>query len=159
MQDFIGAVSLVLPAVVRSWNIVLRDNTNTAMCLLYLLVKTSKFSRVVQQTMTKRERRKNKERDIWNLSALLNQHQMSALNQMESSGWQVFCVRISLFQDPEVVLVNADGDAFATLEYDGELNLTPDLSLRKDDLRVYTVRKTTPSRTSAYLQRRRMGVG
>jgi hypothetical protein len=109
--------------------------------------------------MTKRERRKNKERDIWNLSALLNQHQMSALNQMESSGWQVFCVRISLFQDPVVVVVNSDGDAFATLEYDGELNLTPDLSVRKDDLSVYTVNKTTPSRISAYLQRRRMGVG
>jgi hypothetical protein len=109
--------------------------------------------------MTKKERRKNKERDIWNLSALLNQHQMSALNQMESSGWQVFCVRISLFQDPVVVVVNSDGDAFATLEYDGELNLTPDLSVRKDDLSVYTVNKTTPSRISAYLQRRRMGVG
>jgi hypothetical protein len=109
--------------------------------------------------MTKKERRKNKERDIWNLSALLNQHQMSALNQMESSGWQVFCVRISLFQDPVVVVVNSDGDAFATLEYDGELNLTPDLSVRKDDLSVYKVNKTTPSRISAYLQRRRMGVG
>ena len=100
--------------------------------------------------MTKRERRKNKERDIWNLSALLNQHQMSALNQMETSGWQVFCVRISLFQDPVVVVANADGDAFATLEYDGELNLTPDLSLRMDDLRVYTVNKTTPCHASAY---------
>ena len=109
--------------------------------------------------MTKRERRKNKERDIWNLSALLNQHQMSALNQMESSGWQVFCVRISLFQDPVVVVVNSDGDAFATLEYDGELNLTPDLSVRKDDLSAYKVKNATPSRTSAYLQRRRMGVG
>ena len=106
--------------------------------------------------MTKRERRKNKERDIWNLSELLNQHQMSALNQMESSGWQVFCVRISLFQDPVVVVANSDGDAFATLEYDGELNLTPDLSLRKDDLKVCTVKKTTPSRTSAYLQQRRL---
>jgi hypothetical protein len=108
--------------------------------------------------MTKRERRKNKERDIWNLSELLNQHQLSALNQMGSSGWQVFCVRISLFQDPVVVVVNSDGDAFATLEYDGELNTTPDLSLRMDDLRVYTVKKTTPSRTSAYLQRWRTGV-
>jgi hypothetical protein len=108
--------------------------------------------------MTKKERRKNRERDIWNLSELLNQHQISALNQMESSGWQVFCVRSSLFQDPVVIVVNSDGDAFATLEYDGELNLTPDLSLRKDDSRVYAVNKRTPSRTSAYLQRRRMGL-
>ena len=98
--------------------------------------------------MTKRERRKNKERNICNFYELLNQHQMSALSQMESSGWQVFCVRISLFQDPVVVVVNADGDTYATLEYDGEFNLTPDLSLRKDDLRVYTVKKTTPFSTS-----------
>ena len=37
-------------------------------------------------------------------------------------------------QDPVIVVVNSVGDAFATLEYDGELNLTPDLTLRKDDL-------------------------
>jgi hypothetical protein len=126
------------------------------MCLLYLQVKTGNFLRKYRITMTQKERRRNKERDIWNLSELLNEHQISALNQTESSGWQVFCVRISLFQDPVVVVVNSDGDAFATMEYDGELNLTPDLSLRKDDLRVCTVKKTTPSRTSTYLQRRRL---
>jgi hypothetical protein len=53
VQDFIGEVGLALPAVVRSWDIVLRDNTNTAMCLLYLLVKTSKFSRVVPHSHDK----------------------------------------------------------------------------------------------------------
>ena len=90
--------------------------------------------------MTQKERHRNKERVIWNLSELLNEHQMSALNQMESSGCQVFCVRIFLFQDPVVVVANSDGYAFATMGYDGELNLTPDLSLRKDDLRVCTVK-------------------
>lgn len=83
--------------------------------------------------MTKKERRKNKERCIWNFSELLNPHQMSALKSIESSGWQLFCVRTSIFQEPVVVVINADGDAFATLEYDGELDLTPDLSFRKDD--------------------------
>jgi hypothetical protein len=56
------------------------------------------------------------------------------LNRIESNGWQVFCVRTSLFRDPVIVVVNSEGDAFATLEYDGELNLNPDLTLRKDDL-------------------------
>ena len=101
--------------------------------------------------MMQKDRRKNRGRDIWNLSELLNEHQTSALNQMESVGWQVFCVRISLFQDPVVVVINSDGDAFATLEYDGELNLTPDLSLRKDDLRACTARKAALSRASACL--------
>jgi hypothetical protein len=109
--------------------------------------------------MAQKDGRKNKDRTIANLSGLLNQHQMSAMNYLESSGWQVFCVRTSLFQDPVVVVVNSDGDAFATREYDGELDLTPDLSIRKDDLRIYTVNKAKPSRASAYLQQRRPGVG
>lgn len=75
--------------------------------------------------MTQKQRHRNKERVIWNLSGLLNEHQMSALNHMESSGCQVFCVRISLFQDPVVVVANSDGYAFATMGYDGQLNLTP----------------------------------
>ena len=109
--------------------------------------------------MTRQDRRRDKKRTIWNVSGLLSHHQIRALNRIESNGWQVFCVRTSLSQDPVIVVVNSVGDAFATLEYDGELNLTPDLSVRKDDLSVYTVNKTTPSRISAYLQRRRMGVG
>jgi hypothetical protein len=79
------------------------------------------------------ERRRNKSSAVENLDDLLNQHQMRALRYVESSGWKLFCVRTSLFQDPEVVIVNADGDMFATLEHDGEINMAPDLSLRKAD--------------------------
>lgn len=53
VQDLMGVVSLALAAVAHSWNIVLWDNKNTAMCLLYLLVKTSKFSQVVQDNRDK----------------------------------------------------------------------------------------------------------
>ena len=84
--------------------------------------------------MATQERRKSKEGAIRGASGLLNQHQMRALKGIESPGWQLFCVRASLFQDPEVIVVNSDGDTFAVLEYDGELNFTPDLTLRKDDL-------------------------
>jgi hypothetical protein len=84
--------------------------------------------------MIQQDRRRDKKRTIWNVSGLLSHHQIRALNRIESNGWQVFCVRTSLFQDPVIVVVNSEGDAFATLEYDGELNLNPDLTLRKDDL-------------------------
>jgi hypothetical protein len=84
--------------------------------------------------MNQQDRRRDKKRTIWNVSGLLSHHQIRALNRIESSGWQVFCVRSSLSQDPVIVVVNSEGDAFATLGYDGELNLTPDLTLRKDDL-------------------------
>ena len=84
--------------------------------------------------MIQQDRRRDKKRTIWNVSGLLSHHQIRALNRIKSSGWQVFCVRSSLSQDPVIVVANSEGDAFATLEYDGELNLTPDLTLRKDDL-------------------------
>jgi hypothetical protein len=146
-------------AVAHSWIIVPLDNMKTAMCCLNLLVRPIIFTRKLRITMTQKERRKSRERDVWNLSRILNQHQKSALNQIELSGWQVFCVRISIFQDPVVIVVNSEGDAFATLEYDGELNLTPDLSFRRDDLGISTVKKTSPPRTSAYLQRQRLMAG
>lgn len=84
--------------------------------------------------MIQQDRRRDEKRTIWNVSGLLSQHQIRALNRIESSGWRVFCVRTSLFQDPVIVVVNSEGDVFATLEHDGELNLTPELALRKDDL-------------------------
>ena len=102
--------------------------------------------------MTQQERRK--ERVIQKHEELLNRYQQSALHSLMSSGWQLFCVRASLFENPVVIVVNSDGDAFATMEYDGELNFTPDLSLRKDELRVCAAKKTMLSCTSAYLERR-----
>jgi len=84
--------------------------------------------------MTQQDRRSDKKRTIWNVSGLLSQHQIRALNRIESAGWQVFCVRTSIVHDPVIVVVNSGGDVFATLEYDGELDLTPDLTFRKDDL-------------------------
>ena len=82
--------------------------------------------------MTQQDRRSDKKRTIWNVSGLLSQ--IRALNRIESAGWQVFCVRTSIVHDPVIVVVNSGGDIFATLEYDGELDLTPDLTFRKDDL-------------------------
>jgi len=45
VEDFMGEVSLAQPAVAHSWNIVLWDNTNTVMCLLYLLMRQVNFLR------------------------------------------------------------------------------------------------------------------
>ena len=84
--------------------------------------------------MVQQDRRSDKKRTIWNVSRLLSHHQIRALNRIQSDGWEVFCIRTLLFHDPVIVVVNSGGDVFATLEYDGELNLTPDLTLRKDDL-------------------------
>lgn len=84
--------------------------------------------------MVQNDRRKNKDRVSENLKEQLNPHQRRALDYIESTGWQLFCVRNPPFQNPVVVVVNSEGDVFATMEYDGELNLTPHLALRKNDL-------------------------
>ena len=84
--------------------------------------------------MIQQDRRSDKNRTIWNVSGLLSHHQIRALNRIQSDGWEVFCIRTSLFHDPVIVVVNSGGDVFATLEYDGELNFIPDLTFRKDDL-------------------------
>ena len=84
--------------------------------------------------MAQKERRKDKEPIRQNLNELLNQHQRRALGDMESSGWKLFCVRTSFFKKPVVVVSNSDGDVFAAMEHDGELNFTPGLAFRKDDL-------------------------
>ena len=84
--------------------------------------------------MVQKDRRKNREVARETLEYLLNHHQRRALPYIEATGWQIFCVRTSLFGNPVVVVVNSEGDVFATLEHDGELNVTPLLPLRHDDL-------------------------
>jgi hypothetical protein len=84
--------------------------------------------------MAQKDRRKNRVVAPETLEELLNQHQQRALPYIEATGWRLFCVRTALFGNPVVVVVNSEGDVFATLEYDGELNVTPLLSLRRDDL-------------------------
>jgi hypothetical protein len=69
---------------------------------------------------------------------LLNPHQRRALREIESTGWQLLFVRTSLFRAPVVIIANPENDILATLEYDGQMNMTPDLSLRKDDRSIRT---------------------
>jgi hypothetical protein len=82
---------------------------------------------------TRKERRKNAAPAREDVEELFNPHQLRALRDMESSGWKLLFVRTSLFQAPVIVITTAEGDIFATLDHDGQLNMTPDLSLREDD--------------------------
>jgi hypothetical protein len=93
------------------------------------------------ENMALKERRKNKSSVMENLDELLNQHQQRGLRYVEQSGWELFCVRTSLFQEPVVIIVNSENDIFAALEHDGEMNMAPDLALREDDLPVRTVKQ------------------
>ena len=80
---------------------------------------------------------KEKRKDIApipdNLDELLNQHQMRALCQIESFGWQLYYVRRPLFQAPVPRIISPEGDKVATIELDGRINLVPDSDVRKDE--------------------------
>jgi len=80
-----------------------------------------------------KEKRKDMASVPNNLNKYLNLHQMHALRQIESFGWQLHFVRRSLFQEPVPVIFSPDGDKFATLERDGRINMTPDSALRKEE--------------------------
>jgi hypothetical protein len=67
-----------------------------------------------------------------NLGELLNQNQMRTLRQIKKFGWQLHFVRRPSFQEPIAVIINPEGDKFATLETDGRIKVTTDLTVRKE---------------------------
>ena len=90
------------------------------------------------ERFSRNERRKNQPTLKEGVEKFLNPHQLRALRDNESSGWRLLFVRTSLFQAAVVVIVSSEGDVFATLEHDGQVNMTPDLSLRGIDLPIAT---------------------
>lgn len=78
------------------------------------------------------DRRKRDAPVVNNTADFLSPHQLRALPQLDALGWKVHFVRTSLFQEPVVVLVSSGGDMYAVLEHDGEINLMPAVSLRKE---------------------------
>ncbi|TVZ40557.1 hypothetical protein P886_4990 [Alteromonadaceae bacterium 2753L.S.0a.02] len=78
----------------------------------------------------KRERRNRSKPIPYNLSEYLNEDQSMSLRHMESFGWQLAFIRRPLFQDPMVVVANADQSQFGLLEVDGSINTSAMLELR-----------------------------
>jgi hypothetical protein len=76
------------------------------------------------------ERRIGKEPIPKNPERLLSETQALALHQIESFGWHLEFLRRPLFQDPVVVVVNADRSQRGVLEEDGRINMEPDIKLR-----------------------------
>lgn len=77
-----------------------------------------------------RERRERSKPIPFNLSEYLNEDQTLTLRQMESFGWQLAFIRRPLFQEPLVVVANADQTKFGVLEKDGSINMNAMFDLR-----------------------------
>lgn len=76
------------------------------------------------------EKRKGEKPIPEHVKDYLNTAQLAELHTIESFGWQLKYIRRPLFQEPVVVVVNADGSSIGVLEDDGRLNLEPDIELR-----------------------------
>jgi len=77
------------------------------------------------------EKRKGQKPIPENLKDYLNDAQQVELHVIEGFGWNLKYIRRPLFQDPVLVVMNADGSSTAVLEENGELNLDPDIAIRK----------------------------
>jgi len=65
------------------------------------------------------------------LEAYLTEEQINALRQAEKFGWHLAFVRRPVFQDTVTVMENADHPGqYALLRTDGEMNLSPELTMR-----------------------------
>ncbi len=82
------------------------------------------------QAHTGHERRRGMSPIPINLREFLNDEQRRTLRQVEGFGWQLAFVRRPLFQDPTVVIRNADASSFSVLELDGSINAEPDIIIR-----------------------------
>ena len=66
-----------------------------------------------------------------NTKAYINDAQRAELNIIEGFGWHLSCIRRPLFQEPVLIVTSADNDSLAVLENNGELNLNPEIKVRK----------------------------
>ncbi len=66
-----------------------------------------------------------------NVEQYMNEAQLSELHKIEGFGWKLLFVRHPLFQDPVLVVADANGRTLGVLEEDGRLNLEPDIQTRE----------------------------
>lgn len=66
-----------------------------------------------------------------NIKEHMNEEQLLKLSAISKFGWEIKYIRRPLFQDPVVVVINAEGDSIGILEEDGRLNLESSIKLRE----------------------------
>ena len=66
-----------------------------------------------------------------NLEKLLNPAQLQALSGMKYSAWEVRFLRRPLFQEPVLVVQNANDGRIGILNKDGLIKIQPDFKVRE----------------------------
>jgi hypothetical protein len=80
--------------------------------------------------MHQKERRLRLQRPEALLKRELNDAQSFALTGLEGFGWELKFIRHPLFQDPLVVVFDAERGVYAVIERDGSLNERTPVALR-----------------------------
>jgi hypothetical protein len=65
------------------------------------------------------------------LTKLLTKEQQTSLANLEFFGWRVWFVRRPLFATPQIMLQHEESGLYALLSEDGNLNMEPDIPLRR----------------------------
>jgi len=63
----------------------------------------------------------------------MNDAQLAELRKIEKFGWALVYIRRPLFQEPVIVVHDANGKSIGILEEDGRLSLEPDIETREQD--------------------------
>jgi hypothetical protein len=67
------------------------------------------------------------------LDEVLNEAQRKALPGVLYSGWEPCFMRKRMFLEPEIVLLNRNGNRFCIFEYDGTIRQQGGIKVREED--------------------------
>ena len=77
------------------------------------------------------EKRKGRKAIPDHFKKLLSEDQTEGLKVLERYGWELFLVRMPLFQPLVIVLRNGSTDEYGLLQEDGSLDVKSDLEIRQ----------------------------
>lgn len=77
------------------------------------------------------EKRKGRKAIPDHFKKLLTEDQKEGLKVLERFGWELFIVRMPLFQPLVIVLRNGSTDEYGLLQEDGSLDVKSDLEIRQ----------------------------
>lgn len=83
-----------------------------------------------QKVQAHHERRRGESAIPCNLRSYLNDEQRRVLRQVGGFGWKLAIIRRPLFQDPVVIISDADEKQYSVLQGDGAIDAEPNIFIR-----------------------------
>ena len=84
----------------------------------------------IMDSSKKKDKRQDSEPIPNNRGKILNELQRFSLQRLTGFGWEIHFVRRPLFQEPVIVMRNTTDSNVGVLEANGEINMSPDITIR-----------------------------